>query len=291
VDAPGVKGESKLCELFIPYRHSMNQFYKLIESLYIKPLPVQTSSFLETMERSLRKRSNANRLGKTNNMQQIMQAKPGSKTPKAEQQCNHLEAGSKWTSDNLAKMKETYCTGYNHLDLSTKDIKNIAVHYLKKDISYKNKKMLSLSKQIRYQVTDTACPVAPLFEAKDISIQQVAMDTLGNEMEWVAVVTLNTEDSNGYLESELPYCKYRKYLIGSSVKVKAYIVKDKECCGELQDYEVCTKTLKCELSKLKATNQKHYSKTIELTGTRYAVTDVHDGSRRSLLSRKSGNGC
>ncbi len=294
VDAPGVKGESKLCELFIPYRHSMNQFYQLIESLYVNPLPVQTPSFLETMERSLRKRSNANRLGKTNNMQQIMQAKPGSKTPKAEQQCNHLEAGSKWTSDNLAKMKERYCTGYNHLDLSTKDIKNIAVHYLKKDILYNDKEMLSLSKQIRYQVTDASCPVAPLFEAKDISIQQVAMDTLGNETEWVAVVKLNTQDSNGYLESELPYCNYRKYLIGASVNVKTYIVKNNQCCDGLQDYEECKKTLKCELSDLKAKNQKHYSKKIVLTGTQYEVADLYesDGNRRKLLSgRGSANSC
>ena len=58
----------------------------------------------------------------------------------------------------------------------------------------------------------TNCPAAPLFTPKDISIQQVNMDTLGKEKEWVAVVNLNTEEKNSYLQSELQYCKVRDYL-------------------------------------------------------------------------------
>merc|ERR1712216_551488 len=171
-------------------------------------------------------------------MQQIMQAKPAAKMPKAEQQCKHMGVGTTWTSDNLEKMKKAYCTGYNRLDLSGKEIKNIAVHYLKKDISYDDMEMLSLSKNTRYHVTDTACSAAPLFEAKDISIQQVAMDTLGKEMEWVAVVNLNTKDENSYLQSELPHCEDRKYLIGAKVVVKAY-VDDRNCCKTMKDSTKC----------------------------------------------------
>ena len=37
------------------------------------------------------------------------------------------------------------------------------------------------------------------------------------------MVNLNTKDDNGYLQSELPYCKDRKYLIGAKVTVKAYV--------------------------------------------------------------------
>ena len=75
-------------------------------------------------------------------MHQIMQAKPAGKTPKAEQQCDHPAAGSTWTSDNLIQMKKMYCTGYKHLDLSTTNIKNIAIHYLKDDISSEYKKYM-----------------------------------------------------------------------------------------------------------------------------------------------------
>merc|ERR1712167_177831 len=196
-------------------KRAMTNFYNLIKSLFVKPITPQSASFLETWERSLRKRSETKRVGKSK-IQNIMQMKP--KTT-AEATCT---GGSKWTSSELKEKKQDFCLGYNHLDLSDTNIKNVAIHYLKHDISYDDKKMFELSEQLRYQVTDSSCP-APLFTANDISIQQVAMDVLGNEKEWVAVVNLNTQDGNGYLQSELPFCEDRKYLIGAKVKVKAYI--------------------------------------------------------------------
>merc|ERR1712054_620523 len=114
----------------------------------------------ETMERSLRKRSETKRVGKSN-IQNIMQMKPKA----AEAKCT---GGSKWTSSELEQKKRDFCLGYNHLDLSDTNIKNVAMHYLKHDIAYDDKKMFELSKQLRYQVTDTSCP-APLFTPKDIS--------------------------------------------------------------------------------------------------------------------------
>jgi hypothetical protein len=294
------KHERKLCELFIPYHHAMEQFYNLIEHLYATPLPVQTSaSFLETIESKFLKRqvtSKQLRLGKLNtNMQQIMQAKPGSKTPKAEQQCNHEVTSTKWTSDNLVKMKDTHCKGSNHLDLSTTDVKNIAIHYLKGDISTEyHKYMIKVKESLRYDIKDTSCPGAPLFTAKDISIQQVNMNTLGKEKEWVAVVNLNTKDENGYLQSELPYCKVRDYLIGAKVTVKAYIDND-GCCDGLRDYNKCIRKATCEdkLTKLKNKLNTDYSTNIMLTGTQYVVTSSHDdvGRRRRLLQDRSKGDC
>merc|ERR1711871_158680 len=58
VDAPGAKEETKLCQLFIPYQHTMERFYDLIQSVFLTEMTPQ-SSFLETMERSLRDRSQA----------------------------------------------------------------------------------------------------------------------------------------------------------------------------------------------------------------------------------------
>ena len=183
---------------------------------------------------------------------QIMQAKPAPAQPKAEQQCNHKSTSTQWTSDTLVRMKNSQCTGYTHLDLSNTNIKNIAIHYLENDLAYDNKTMFNLEQSLRYEIKDEGCPAAPLFNAKDISIQQVYMDTLGTEKEWVAVVNLNTKAENGYLQNELPYCEDRDYLIGSNVVVKAYI-DNTRCCKHLKDVDKCKRKIGCEnvLSKLK----------------------------------------
>eukprot|EP00942_MAST-04A_sp_MAST-4A-sp1_P004599 g4599.t1 len=292
VDQPGAKDKKKLCELFVPYQHAMTQFYNLIELLFVNPMKAQqgSSSFLETLESSLRKRqltATEKRLGNNMNanIQHTMQAKPATAKPKAEQQCNHEITSTKWTSDNLAQMKQRYCSGYKHIDLSNTDVKNIAIYYLENDLSYDNKTMLSLKHTLRYNVNDNSCPAAPLFTANDISIQQVNMDTIGKEKEWVAVVNLNTQSKNGYLQSELPYCKAREYLIGAKVEVKAYI-DDSNCCDDLKDYKQCKVKVNCEddkLTKLKDNRDKHYSKDVILTGTHYEVTNSIIGRRRRLL--------
>ncbi len=305
VDAPG-NAENKLCELFIPYKHAMKSFYNLIKSLYMQPMKIQTSSFLETMEKSLRKRSAVKRIGK-NNMQQVMQMKPA---PKAvDVKCT---GGSKWVSSNLKQKKTAFCHGYNHLDLSDTNIKNVAVHYLKNDISYNDEQMFRLSEQLRYQVTDTSCP-APLFTANDISIQQVAMDALGKEKEWVAVVNLNTKDDNGYLQSELPHCEARDYLIGAKVTIEVF-EDNRGCCPGLKDFKKCEQLVvrdtcksfdskgqceeyntrqKCGDNLPKIVHDKyhkHYSKNVVLTGTQYTVTSSHASRRRRLLQYGRG-GC
>merc|ERR1712046_369397 len=123
-----------------------------------------------------------------------------------------------------------------------------------------NKIMNKLASSLRYYVDDTSCP-SKLFDANDISMQQVNMDTLGNEKEWVAVINLNTQDTNGYLQSELPYCKARDYLIGAKAQVKAYI-DDDGCCNGLKDYNECKVKdegkCKQKLLELKDQRDKHY---------------------------------
>ena len=148
--------------------------------------------------------------------------------------------------------------------------------------------MFELSKQLRYEVTDTSCP-APLFAADDISIQQVAMDVLGEKKEWVAVVNLNTQDKNGYLQSELPFCEDRKYLIGSKVEVKAY-VDESNCCKHVKGYKECEDLCGKKLKKLTYKRHNHYSKDVMVTGTQYSVDDSPGSRRRRLLQRHRG-GC
>ncbi len=218
----------------------------------------------------------------------IMQPK-AKQAKEGQKQCKHGETGSKWISGELISKKQTFCTGYKHLDLSSKDIKNIAVHYLQGDFVYDDKNMEVYKNTLRYTVEDNSCPAAPLFEAEDISIQQVAMDVMGRKKEWVAVVNLNTNDKNGYLQSELPYCKVRNYLIGSKVNVKAY-VDDTSCCDGLKGYKKCIEVNGCTHDKVKPLKDKmdkHYSKDVVLTGTQYTVENSHVSRRRLLQGHQS----
>merc|ERR1712072_1640076 len=95
------------------------------------------------------------------------------------------------------------------------------------------------------------------------------------------------ESEDGYLQSQLPYCERADYLIGTTIKVEAY-VDESNCCNGVKDFKMCQNQEGCEnkLKKLKDVNGKHYSKDVTLTGTRYVVEDENDGSgrRRKLLT-------
>jgi hypothetical protein len=311
VHAPG-NPENKLCELFVPYKHAMRNFYNLIESLYTQQLPIQTTSFLETMDSSFQKRQA--RLGKNNipGIRSMMKSKSKPKSDSSDKTCKVVPGNDMFVTDELETKKRTYCKGYNHLDLSDTNVKNIAVHYIEKDMlpqfAKDDKMMNRLKNTLRYQVTDTSCP-SPLFTAKDISIQQVAMDVLGSKKEWAAVVNLNTKDDNGYLQSELPYCERKDYLIGSKVSVRAFI-DERNCCGGEPNYEKCMKlnevrclifrkgkcffkrkkVAKCadKLKPLPMRYNKKYAKLVELRGTQYSVKSVN---RRRRLFRAHRRGC
>eukprot|EP00943_MAST-04B_sp_MAST-4B-sp1_P004082 g4082.t1 len=173
------------------------------------------------------------------------------------------------------------CTGTFRVDHDT-----VGVHYIEDDIShtYKNY-MINLKNSLRYDVHDASCPSAPLFDAKDISIQEVSMGMVGSEKEWVSVVKLNTNDKNGYLQNELPYCMVKDYLITTRVEVKAYVDRT-GCCNDLKDYKTCDAKFSCkgQLIKLKDQANNHFSKDISLVGTHYTVKNLHPESRRKRRS-------
>ena len=246
----------------------MTQFYNMIEDMYATPMLPQTY-FLETMEGSFRKRQY--RVGKNLNMVGTMQKKAAGAS-----KCH----GQNYGATELKKKKDMFCKGYNHVDLSDTTIKNIAIYYLN-DIPHTDAKMLHLKKKLRYDVEDKSCP-SHLFHAEDISIQQVDMDALGNTKDWVAVVKLNTEE-DGYLLSELPYCKRRKYMIGSTVNVKVY-VDEENCCLDAVDYKECD----CTLKRLKDKGGKKYEKEVVVTGADYDINDMKLSRRRLLTQRHGG---
>ena len=149
--------------------------------------------------------------------------------------------------------------------------------------------MLSVKNMIRYDVEDTSCP-SKLFDAKDISIQQVAMDTNGTRKEWVAVVNLNTKSEDGYLQSELPKCKLNNYLIGDTVNVKAYI-DSKNCCDGIRDYKKCKKVAGCEndqhLFEMTDFNNKNFVRHVQLTGSKYRIEDTdHHNNHNGMNKRR-----
>jgi len=94
--------------------------------------------------------------------------------------------------------------------------------------------------------------------------------------EWVAVVNLNTEDKNGYFQSELPKCKLKNYLIGATVKVKAYL-DSSNCCVGTRDYNECKDVKGCEakLLEMEDVYNRHFSREIRLIGPDYSIKPMH----------------
>jgi hypothetical protein len=227
--------------------------------------------------------------GKKKKIQRIGSVmKTKSKDNKLHKNVTTCTGGTKWASTELVGKKYEFCKGSTHLDLSNRNVKNVAIYYLKDQISshYTDKHMTSVKTNIRYDVVDESCP-SKLFDANDISIQPVALDTLGEEKEWVAVVHLNTKSDDGYLQSELPYCKAKAYLIGADVKVLAYI-DEENCCNDYRDFNKCKTIAGCtdKLLELKDVKNSHFSRDIKLTGSHYVIHDTHHykyGRRRRLL--------
>ena len=118
------------------------------------------------------------------------------------------------------------------------------------------------------------------------------MDTLGKEKEWVAVINLNTEDKNGYLQSELPYCNAKNYLISTEVKIKAYI-DNENCCKGYSDFNLCKTHHGCEgkLLNMEDINNRPFSRDVHLIGADYTIKDTHHykGSKRRRLFASTGS--
>jgi hypothetical protein len=296
--------ENKMCELFIPYGHSMKHFLKLVRGLYETKFNILPVLFLETMEHSLLNRQLASRkirLGKSgkNTLTSAMQSKKPRviKTIIKEIEPKKMCKKVILNTNNLEDKQNSFCSGVEHMDLHNKNVKNVAIYYLRKKMSEKyvgdNKNMELLAEKIRYRVVDESCP-SKLFDAKDISIQRIAMDTKGKIKEWVAVVHLNTESEDGYFKNELPNCKARNYLIGTTITVEAYI-DDKNCCKDYRDFDTCKHFKNCENQllegKLADFENKHFTRRVMVKGTKYKISNPHDQRRRRLLTQNgSKNG-
>ena len=290
--------ETKLCQLFLPYKHTMHRFLEVIRHGINKNSKENHLSqaspnaiFLETVEHSmLQRRKASGRLGKVD-VQSMLNMKPKNT---GEKKCS---GGSRFVSSELKKMKKTFCDGYSHVDLKDKRIKNIALHFLKdKDVVPDNREMGRLIENFRYQVVDTSCP-SPLLTANSISIQSVKADPLKKEKVWVAIAKLDSQSDDGYLQSQLPFCQQKDYLIGAKIQIKLYD-DESNCCDGMRDYDECMqlhdtvlidgvvkRKLKCSgrLQERKDGDGRHFVKTIDVTGTQFTVNG-RVKSRRRLLS-------
>merc|ERR1711871_1376339 len=245
------------------------------------------SEFLELNERRLGK-GMMDRQGKVGTATQItrqlgqtiqMKSMPSQEQP----QC---KAGPTFGRGELANKKGKFCKGVNHVDLMTPTIKNVALYYLKNDIGKSDIDMLALQDNLRFEVIDKTCP-SKLFDADDISIQQVAMNADGTVKDWAAVIKLNT-DKDGYLKSEMPKCESAKYLPRTEVTVKVFEDKNGiECCQGSKDVTKCDKS--CRIPPFRP-GDKQMKKVVTVTGTVYEVKNAVS-RRRGLLSRSRRGNC
>merc|ERR1711968_276341 len=222
------------------------------------------SQFLELNERRLGKRM-MDRQGKVGTATQItrqlgqtiqMKSMPSQEQP----QC---KAGPTFSRLELPKRKQMFCKGLNHVDLMTPTIKNVALYYLKNDIGKSDIDMLALQDDLRFEVIDKTCP-SKLFDADDISIQQVAMNADGTIKDWAAVIKLNA-DEDGYLKSEMPKCQDAEYMPRAEVTVKVFEDKNGfKCCQGSKDFTQCDKS--CRIPEFRPRG-KQMKKEVTVTGT------------------------
>ena len=139
-----------------------------------------------------------------------------------------------------------------------------------------------------------------MLTANSISIQSVKADPLKKEKVWVAIAKLDSQSDDGYLQSELPFCQQKDYLIGAKIQIKLYD-DESNCCDGMRDYDECMRLhdtvlidgvvqrkLKCSgrLHERKDEDGRHFIKTIDVTGTTYRVNDRV--KRRRLLQGHLG---
>ena len=192
--------------------------------------------------------------------------------------------------DQLDKYKQMFCPPYRHLDLEQGDAANVAMVYVEDDINPKNKGAIAKLKRDAKYIVDDGCS-SPLFTAKDISLQEIAVNAK-QEREWVALVQLDSRSENGYLQNELAHCKNLDYVPQTRVSVGVEVREPKICTKE-----VCS-ILKCQIQSYqcgwKYVPAKHYHTkealeyTVDMTGTTYELKTGHGGRRRLLMQHKSG---
>ena len=106
------------------------------------------------------------------------------------------------------------------MDLSTddQDVANIAMVYLSDDLNDESAEVIENVKGKLNYTIDDACS-SPLFSARDISLQRILVDGK-TKSEWVALVQLNSESPEGYLQHEVQQCKSLGYIPQGMVSVQ-----------------------------------------------------------------------
>lgn len=185
------------------------------------------------------------------------------------------------TFDNLNelnKMKQEYCKGYERIDLANNDVLNFAFVYIEKD-ELSNAEVVKLMTSGRYHIEDE-CP-SKMFAAKNISIQKFDDD-------YFFVVQLDTTSEDGYLKKELPMCgltpnaEDKQYIPRTKISVKVY-EDEAKCCEGVKDYNVCEKK-ECKPEDVPPVEHSHTKSQLEyiydVKGTTYETKGRHKTNRR-----------
>merc|ERR1711871_520266 len=256
-----------MCELFYPYTQLLHGFHVSFERLfstrmltkYLLRAQNADTNFMQLMQT----RQNANTKGAP--LIAAMKAKQGTKSDGT---CPTVLRGDDKTS--LEALKSEYCKGYHHVDLVDKNIENIAMIDISKDIVLKDNLMRDLSKAARFRVKDEC--TSPMFTAEDISVQKV-------NGEWVGLVLLDGTSQDGYIRRELPRCKSLPYLPSTEVKVTV-LADTNNCCLTTKDANLCDKSCLIPL-------QQHHTKEVlgyevDVKGTLHWMNRGHTYRRRLL---------
>jgi hypothetical protein len=301
--------ETKMCEMFYPYKHLLHSFHNGFEGAYdinqalrkdiiidnrnsrAKTTHVtnDASSLIETM---MWKRETQNE--KVSPLETALKMKQQRmKVAKQESSCpivrgSMSEDKKKYFGTNtytLDQYQDEFCN-YEHLDLADSRMVNFAMLYAGDDFdSNKYRYMNDLAKIVKFEVTD-ACS-SPLFSPNDISLQNIAVDGKKNT-KWVGIIKLDSTTKSGYLHNLLR-CRSLNYIPRTQVGIRIFVDPNR-CCEGTKDASECKE--KCiSLKPMK----HHFHKendmvyTVDMKGTHYDLKTGHGNRRRRMLwSRRSG---
>ena len=184
--------------------------------------------------------------------------------------------------DNL----NTFCQGYDRVDLVHEDVLNFAFVHID-DSHIPTSKAKELNHKARFEVHDH-CP-SKLFAAKDISVQNID----GNVM---FIVHLDKTSKNGYLMKELPTCGRSRnedgvpYLPRTEISVKVYEDLE-ECCEDTKEFSVCKREKCTPRQVLHPYNRQPLEYLYTVRGSLYSAEYGHVlGRRRRLLMSSNKRG-
>ena len=276
-----------MCELFYPYKQFLRGFHSEYIQLfstddfraYLRSQNAATDhpeyEFIELMQ----KRQNV-KLSKQLPLSTMLKAKQGTKKGGT---CKKYTTSG--TGKTLAKWKNEFCIGFQHLDLveeADETIKNIAMVYVGDDIKFDDKYMKDLPNVLRYIVKDDCG--SPMFLPESISLQKIQVL---DKMEWVGLVTLDSTSEDGYLRREIPQCKTLPYLPKTTVETKVFVDMN-NCCEGTRDVAKCKKMCLEPLRHYHTKQPLEYK--VAVTGTTYELTKMHMNRRRRLLKHHR-SGC